>query len=99
MSISANITGDNFPSAESFISDSAGNSVFIGVSALQGNVLGLKGEGGNKRINNNLQINFNSDGVFQSVNYKGTDYSLKDYNKLFTSQEEGPLERDKRPKN
>jgi len=41
----------------------------------------------------------NSDGVFQSVNYKGTDYSLKDYNKLFTSQEEGPLERDKRPKN
>ncbi|WP_378185823.1 hypothetical protein ACE939_11970 [Aquimarina sp. W85] len=86
LSISANITGDNFPSAESFISDSAGNSVFIGVSALQGTPLDLKGEGGNNRINNNLQINFNSDGAFQNVNYNGQQYSIQDYNKLFETQ-------------
>jgi len=87
LSISANITGDNFPAAESFISDSAGNSVFIGVSALQGNPRsGLPGEGGNERINNDLQINFNSDGVFQNVIYKGQQYNIQDYNKLFNTQ-------------
>ena len=60
--------------------------VFIGVSALQGNPLDLKGEGGIERINTNLQINFNSDGVFQNVNYNGQQYSIQDYNKLFETQ-------------
>lgn len=87
MSISANITGDNFPSAESFITDSAGNSVFIGVSALQGSpASSLPGEGGKGMINNNFSINFNSEGVFQNVNYNGQQYSIQDYNKLFETQ-------------
>ena len=87
MSISANITGDNFPAAESFITDSAGNSVFIGVSALQGSpASSLPGEGGKGMINNNFSINFNSEGVFQNVNYNGQQYSIQDYNKLFETQ-------------
>ncbi|WP_418498962.1 RHS repeat-associated core domain-containing protein, partial [Flagellimonas sp.] len=87
LSISANITGDNFPSTESFISDSAGNSVFIGVSALQGSpASSLPGEGGKEMINTDLQINFNSDGVFQNVIYQGQQYSIQDYNKLFETQ-------------
>ena len=77
LSISANITGDNFPSTESFISDSAGNSVFIGISALQGNPFtSLKGEGGKEMINTNPQINFDSNGTFQNVNYNGQQYSV-----------------------
>ncbi len=87
LSISANMTGDNFPSAESFISDSAGNSVFIGVSALQGTPFSsLPGEGGKQMINNNFSINFNSEGIFQNVNYNGQQYSIQDYNKLFETQ-------------
>lgn len=87
LSISANISGDNFPSTESFITDSAGNSVFIGVSALQGNpASSLPGEGGIEMINTDIQINFNSDGVFQNVNYNGQQYNISDYNKMFEVQ-------------
>ncbi|MDM9632684.1 RHS repeat domain-containing protein [Robiginitalea aurantiaca] len=87
LSISANITGDNFPSTESFITDSAGNSVFIGVGALQGNpATSLPGEGGKGIINTDFRINFNSDGVFQNINYNGQQYSIQDYNKLFETQ-------------
>ncbi|WP_339695985.1 DUF6443 domain-containing protein [uncultured Marixanthomonas sp.] len=87
LSISANISGDNFPSTESFITDSAGNSVFVGVSALQGNpASSLSGEGGTEMINTDIQINFNSDGVFQNVNYNGQEYNISDYNKMFEDQ-------------
>ncbi|WP_243765890.1 RHS repeat domain-containing protein [Polaribacter cellanae] len=86
LSISANITGDNFPSTESFISDGK-NSVFIGVSALKGSPFSsLKGEGGRKMINTDLRINFNSDGIFQNVIYQGKQYNIQDYNKLFETQ-------------
>lgn len=87
LSISANITGDKFPSTESFITDSAGNSVFIGVGALEGNPFkSLKGEGGKDIINTNLQIKFNSDGIFQNVIFNGQEHSIQDFNKLFESQ-------------
>ena len=100
ITIEATGTGKQFPATESFATDSAGNSVFVGVGAAYGEPSDLlTSSKKNSIFKTTLKINVNSDGVFQSVNYKGTDYSLKDYNKLFTSQEEGPLERDKRPKN
>lgn len=87
LSISAIVTGDKFPSTESFITDSAGNSVFIGVGALEGNPFeNLKGEGGKDIINTNLQIKFDSNGTFQNVIYNGQQYSIQDYNKLFETQ-------------
>lgn len=38
LNISGKLTGDNFPSTEAFISDSAGNNVFIGVRQIGKNV-------------------------------------------------------------
>ena len=46
----------------------------------------LAGARGEEMINTDFSINFNSDGVFQSVNYNGEQYSIKDYNKLFETQ-------------
>ena len=87
LDISASITGDKFPSTESFITDSAGNAVFIGVGALEGNPFtSLKGEGGKNIINTNFQINFDSNGIFQNVIYNSQQYSLQDYNMLFEIQ-------------
>src|SRR5690606_26472952 len=81
LSISANVTGDKFPSAESFITDAAGNSVYIGVSASPGSALDLTGEGGKEMINTALQTKFDSNGNFQNVMYQGQQYKLEDYNK------------------
>jgi len=86
LSISANITGDKFPSTESFITDDVGNSVYIGVGAFEGNPLDLRGEGGKEIINNSLQIKFDSKGNFQNVVYQGQQYTLEDYNNLFQNQ-------------
>lgn len=87
LSISAYASGDKFPATESFITDSGGNSVFIGVAKYEGSpASSLGGEGTKKLFDTNLQIKFNSDGIFQNVNFKGKDYSIPDYNKLFESK-------------
>jgi len=100
ITIEATGTGKQFPATESFVTDSEGNSLFVCVGAAYGEPSDLlTAKKSNPIFKTTLKINVNADGVFQSVNYKGTDYSLEDYNKLFTSQDSGPLERDKRPKN
>ena len=86
LSISAYASGDKFPSAESFITDSAGNSVFIGVSKLEGSPANLVGEGNKKMFTADMQIKFDSNGNFLNVTRNGTTKSLtedkKDFEKL-----------------
>lgn len=87
LSISAYASGDKFPSAESFISDASGNSVFIGVSNFEGSPFSsLGGEGSKEMFNSNLQIKFDSKGTFQNVIYNDKQYNLNDYNKMFETQ-------------
>lgn len=87
LSISAYASGDKFPSAESFISDSSGNSVFIGVSNYQGSPFSsLGGEGTKEMFNSSLQIKFDSNGTFQNVIFNNKEYSIGDYNKMFETK-------------
>ncbi|MNT78041.1 hypothetical protein D3C72_2172370 [compost metagenome] len=87
MSISATASGDGFPSTESYITDSTGNSVFIGVSKLEGSPFtSLKGEGTKPLFNANIQIKFDSNGTFQNVTRNGQTQSLSQDKKQFENK-------------
>jgi RHS repeat-associated protein len=72
LSISGTIRGDQFPSAEAFVSDSYGNSVFLGVAPtsfgpIEGPTFQLAGDKKLPMINVNIKISVDQKGAFQGV--------------------------------
>ncbi len=85
LDINGKLTGDNFPSTEAFITDPAGNNVFIGVGFYVGSPFSsLWGENENNAITDfSFSITTDGDGNFTGVKVGDTNYSLSDWNKLF----------------
>ncbi len=81
------LTGDNFPSTESFITDPSGQSVFLGIGLYEGSPFtSLSGENERPITEFNVLIKTGKDGNFEGV-YKndGSDdvYSIKEWNSRF----------------
>jgi hypothetical protein len=89
LSISAKISGDGFPSAESFIMDASGkNSVFVGVSGLsKAGLVSLFGDKATEMINANFNVNINDKGHFTGVSVGDQSYSLDEWNSFFESSD------------
>jgi len=89
LGISGELLGDNFPSTEAFITDQAGQSVFLGVGYYQGaNKETAPFEQlpfSNKRqiVKFNMTIGLDSDGNFAYVLSNGIRYTLSDWNQPF----------------
>ena len=84
LDIIGNLTGDNFPSTEAFITDPSGNSVFIGIGFYEGSPANLFGKDKDNPITNfNFSITIDKDGNFIGVKQGNTTYSLSDWNKRF----------------
>jgi hypothetical protein len=92
--VSGKIFGDKFPANETFLTDAGGASVFLGVSGAilgpnAGPAFALPGNNSRTMSTFTLNINFGADGNINTKNavqFNGTNYSLKDWNKLFESQ-------------
>lgn len=89
LSITGNLTGDNFPSTEAFISDPSGQSAFLGVGFYEGNpYTSLRGENKDNPITQiNITISTDKKGNFTGVNFNGQNYSISDWNKLFEKKD------------
>ncbi|HET8572414.1 MAG TPA: DUF6443 domain-containing protein [Edaphocola sp.] len=94
LSISGKLTGDNFPSTEAFITDPNGNNVFIGVGQIAkgvgkntGPFTELWGENEDRPVTSfNFTITTDKKGNFTGVKVGDTNYTIQQWNKLFTSQ-------------
>jgi len=93
LNVSGSLTGDNFPSTEAFMTDPAGNNVFIGVGQIAAGV--DKDWGPLKELPNentrpiesfNFSISTDKKGNFTGVTEGKTTYSIADWNKRFTSK-------------
>ena len=86
--ISGEIFGDKFPANETFMTDAAGTQIFLGVSGADGSPLGsLPGNNSRTMSTFTINVNFNSQGNATGVSNNGTNYSIADWNKRFTSQD------------
>ena len=85
LSITGNLSGDNFPSTEAFISDPSGQSAFLGVGFYEGNpYTSLRGENKDNPITQfNITISTDKKGNFTGVNFNGQNFSISDWNKRF----------------
>ena len=86
LNVNVKQTGDAFPATETFIGDSKGNQVFIGVSPAIGSPISLIGDNQRPMMSANFTINMNSKGVFTGVTIgAGKDsktYNLKEWNTM-----------------
>jgi hypothetical protein len=89
LTINMNASGDDFPNTEAFLTDASGQSVFMGVDVREaGNDNApfiLAGGATTPIINNTFSITLDKKGNFKNVYSGGEKYSLKDWNKKFTS--------------
>ncbi|MDX2062247.1 MAG: RHS repeat-associated core domain-containing protein [Bacteroidia bacterium] len=90
LGVVAAINGDRFPSAESTLTDGAGNSIFIGVYATDGSrntgVFRLVGNYNEPQSLQNFTVNYNSSGAFTSVVQGNVTYTIEEWNKRFENQ-------------
>jgi len=87
LSIGVSIKGDDFPSTESFLTDQAGNSVFVGISSLSGGVLtSLWGDNYRDIIDANISISIDNNGTFTGVTVGDRKFTLGEWNKQFETQ-------------
>lgn len=94
LSINATGSSKRFPATEAFISDSEGNSLFLGVGAAYGDPTDLILGRVKKVFENGINVHIGDNGVFQSVDFDGQNYSIQDFNNLFINQDAGPFNRD-----
>ena len=86
LTISAQISGDDFPNTEAFIADPSGQSVFIGVDVRSGSdkfPSKLFGGATEQIMNTAFQIRIDGKGNFQGVHFAGKDYNVVDWNNMF----------------
>jgi RHS repeat-associated protein len=81
LNVIGSFTGDNFPSAEAFITDQLGTNLFLGASMETGGVHSLFGENNNLKFNILIQIMFDSNGNFTGVKQGDNIISVQDWNK------------------
>ncbi|MCK0203072.1 RHS repeat-associated core domain-containing protein [Ornithobacterium rhinotracheale] len=94
LSIRGNLTGDNFPSTEAFITDPSGQAVFIGIGQIDASVnketgpfTELPGEHSTKPITSfDFTITTDNKGIFIGVQQGKVTYSIKEWNSQFTSK-------------
>ena len=94
LTIDADIFSKQFPATEAFVTDPSGQSLFLGVGAAYGNPGSLVSADKKQVIDNQLSIGIDADGNFQNVTFRGTSYSIQEFNKQFQSQNPGPFDRD-----
>ena len=87
LNVELNIKGDQFPAIESFVTDEAGNSVFIGVRGYEGSILDSYGVGDKDLVNANFSITLDDDGNFTGVTQGGETYSIEEWNKGFEQKD------------
>lgn len=89
LSISGTISGDDFPNQEAIITDSEGNSLWLGnfktsEGKIEGPIFDLIGENEDDvMIDVNINIKVNGDGVFQGVKDGDKTISRENWNKKF----------------
>jgi len=88
LNITGRIGGDGFPSAEAFVNDANGNSVFLGVGAAQagpnkGPFVTLAGDDNVKMFDVNINIITDKDGIFTGVQQGDNTFTLDAWNKQF----------------
>ena len=82
LSVEASMSGDRFPAAESFIGDTKGQQVFIGVSGYDGNpYTSLPGGNDRPMMYANFDIKINDKGEFVGVVSGGDTYTVQEWNK------------------
>lgn len=84
LSISVSQAGDRFPAVETFIKDTSGNALFIGVSPYEGGVMKLNGDNNNRTMmSNNFTVTIDKSGNFTGVVKNGHTYSVAAWNKIY----------------
>ena len=94
LSITAKQTGDQFPAAETFIGDTKGNQLFIGVSPAVGfedkQSFGpyekLPGDNNLPMMSNSFTVLIDKNGVFTGVKQGNKNYSIGQWNKLMQAK-------------
>jgi len=88
LKVNAVQTGDAFPSAETLISDTKGNQLFIGVSPADGSpYTSLPGDNDRPMMEADFTIKMDSNGVFTGVQEGDNSYSIADWNKMNQSKD------------
>jgi len=94
LQVNAVQTGDAFPAAETFIGDTKGNQLFIGVSPADAGTTGpytqLPGDNSRPMMSASFTITMDSNGVFTGVKQGDKTYSMADWNKMNQNQPTGP---------
>jgi len=84
LDISGKLTGDNFPSTEAFVTDPAGQNVFISIGFYEGSPFSsLDGENKREISSFNFSITTDKKGNFTGVKMGDKTYSLSEWNKIF----------------
>ncbi len=77
-------TGDRFPAAETFINDTSGNALFMGVSPYEGNpYTSLPGDNNRQMMSNSFTVTMDDKGVFTGVTQGNQTYTIGEWNKLY----------------
>ncbi len=78
--------GDRFPAAETFIQDTKGNALFIGVSPYDGNPFtSLPGDNNRPMMTANFTVTIDNRGVFTGIKMGNIIYSVQEWNKMMQS--------------
>lgn len=86
LNVNAVQTGDAFPSAETFIGNTKGNQLFIGISPAIGTpYFSLPGDGDTKMMSADFTITMDKKGVFTGVTQGDKTYKIEDWNKNMQS--------------
>ena len=89
-------SGDKFPAAETFIQDTKGNALFIGVSPYDGNpYTSLPGDNDRPMMTSNFTATIDENGVFTGIKMGDKTYSVQEWNKMMQST---PLKSDNKTK-
>ena len=88
LSIVGTVSGDQFPNAEGFVTDTDGNSIFLGIFAtesgpIKGPIITLAGDKNASMFDVNISIQVNQDGIFQGVWENSNLINIEDWNKRF----------------
>ena len=94
LNITATQTGDAYPAAETFIGDTKGNQLFIGVSPAAGGDIAqslgpykeLPGDNDRPMMSSSFTVTMDKGGVFTGVKIGDKTYSVGDWNKMMQAK-------------
>ncbi|MBO9584425.1 MAG: RHS repeat-associated core domain-containing protein [Flavobacterium sp.] len=87
LDVSISQTGDKFPAAETFMKDTGGNALFMGVSPYEGNpYTSLPGDNNRQMMSNSFTVTMDDKGVFTGVVQGDKTYTTSEWNKMYQGQ-------------